>query len=251
MLQPKVLVFDIETSPMLAYVFGLKDQNIGLNQIKKDWYVLAWAAKWLGTSVSMIMYQDARGKAWGDDKALLKSVWKLLDEADIVITQNGEHFDSRKLNARFIKWGIRPPSPYKHLDTYKIAKQAAEFTSHKLEYVTEHLNKKYKKLSHKNFPGMTLWDQCLSGNIKAWNEMKEYNIHDVLSTEEFYNIIKPWTPQTKPHVHMVADITLECRFCGRAGKMQRRGIIISKQASYQRFQCIKCGAWAQGKKETH
>ena len=119
------------------------------------------------------MYRDQRNaKDILDDKAILKPLWKLLDEADIVITQNGKNFDSPKLNARFIMHGWAPPSPYKHLDTYQIVRQAAKFTSNKLEYLTEKLCTKYKKLEHAKYPGMVLWTECLAGNRAAWNEMR-------------------------------------------------------------------------------
>ena len=34
---PKVLVFDIETSPIISYVWGLWNNDVGLNQIHTDW----------------------------------------------------------------------------------------------------------------------------------------------------------------------------------------------------------------------
>lgn len=241
---PKVLVFDIETSPILAYVWGLGEQRIALNQIKRDWYVLAWAAKWLGAPVSTIQYQDTRGRAWGDDKDVLKGMWKLLDEADIVVTQNGKKFDSRKLNARFMLHKMPPPSPYRHLDTYKIADSAAEFTSHKLEYLTDKLCTKYKKLSHKKFPGMALWDQCVEDNRKAWDEMKRYNIHDVLSTEELYTKIRPWAPQSAPSVY---EDRGACRTCGKF-ELKKEGIHRTKLGHYQQWSCKNCNSWSKGDK---
>lgn len=234
----KVLVFDIETSPIQAYVWGLRDQNISLNQIVKDWKVLAWAAKWLGSPANSIQYMDTRKDS---EKAVLEGIWGLLNEADIVITQNGQNFDSRKLNARFIERGMKPPKPYRHLDTYKIAKAAAEFTSHKLEYLTEKLCTKYKKLSHKNFPGMSLWNECLKGNIKAWNEMKTYNIHDVLSTEELYMKLRGWTPLTAPAASLTG-----CVSCG-TGRLEKRGIDRTLKMAYQRLHCRHCGKWQREK----
>lgn len=92
---------------MLAYVWALKDQNIALNQLEADWYVIAWSAKWLGDPPSKIIYYDQRhAKNIEDDRAILRPLWKLLDEADIVITQNGKRFDSPRLNARFITHGM-------------------------------------------------------------------------------------------------------------------------------------------------
>lgn len=58
--------------------------------------------------------------------------------------------------------------------------------------MTDKFCKKYKKLKHKKFPGHELWKECLKGNKEAWNEMRKYNIHDVLATEELYNVLKQW-----------------------------------------------------------
>ncbi len=240
----KVLVIDIETSPLIAYVWGLKDQNVGLNQITKDSHVIAWAAKWLGSPASQVMYRDQRNaKHIEDDKALLKPLWKLLDEADIVITQNGQRFDGPRLNARFIMHGMNPPSPYKHLDTYQIVKRVAQFTSNKLEYLTQKLCVKYKKLSHSKFPGMTLWDQCLKGSLKAWNEMRRYNIHDVLATEELYMKIKAWAPDAMPKVYEGPG----CKICGHS-TLTSWGFYRKSKAVYKRFNCRNCGAWQIGEK---
>lgn len=249
MKDPKVLVFDIETSPILAHVWGLRDQNIALNQIHTDWSVIAFAAKWLNDSPKEVVYHDNRGQRNPrDDKRLLRHMWKLLDEADIVITQNGARFDGPKLNARFIMHGMKPPSPYKHLDTYQIVKRVAEFTSNKLEYLTDKLCTKYKKLSHKRFPGFSLWTECLDGNIAAWKEMQEYNVHDVLSTEELYLKIQAWAPATMPKPHAPSKLMLRCDTCGKSGFVQKAGVHRKKAGNYQRFHCMSCGVWTLGGK---
>ena len=41
-----------------------------------------------------------------DDTPLIKDLWKLFDEADILIAHNGDRFDRRKANSRFL--GGRP-----------------------------------------------------------------------------------------------------------------------------------------------
>jgi DNA polymerase elongation subunit (family B) len=189
----KVLIFDIETAPILAHVWGLFDQNVGLNQIQSDWHVLSWAAKWADDPSSKILYQDQRNaKDVTNDKKILESIRDLLDQADLVVTQNGIKFDSKKLNARFLFHDIKSPSSYRHRDTLRMAKKHFNLTSYKLEYMTDKFCKKYKKLKHKKFPGHELWKECLKGNKEAWKEMEKYNKHDVLATEELYNILKEW-----------------------------------------------------------
>jgi DNA polymerase elongation subunit (family B) len=242
MSQAKVLVFDIESSPLIVHAWGTRDQNIPLNMIKQDWAVIAWAAKWLGEPASKVIYRDQRSaKNVLDDKAILRVLWKLLDEADIVITQNGKNFDSPKLNARFIQHGMKPPSSYQHLDTYQIAKRVGKFTSNKLEYLTEKLCTKYKKLKHKKFPGFSLWDECLKGNKAAWDEMKKYNVHDVLSTEELYMKLRAWAPSTVPAIYSQDHGDLVCRTCG-GEQFRSHGTRIVNGHPYRRLQCKKCGA---------
>jgi DNA polymerase elongation subunit (family B) len=184
---PKVLVLDIETAPLLSYHWGLFDQNIPLNMMQRDWFVLSWTAKWLHED--KVMYKDQRtkkGKALANDKQLLKPLWKLMDEADIVLGQNSTAFDLKKLNAKFLENGLGVPSEYKKIDTYRLAKKHFSFTSCKLEYMSKKFNKKYKKQDHEEFSGFRLWDECLKGNLKAWKSMERYNNFDVLATEELF-----------------------------------------------------------------
>lgn len=242
--KPKVLLFDIETSPILGYVWDLWDQNVALNQIFRDWHVLSWSAKWLGDPPSKTMYMDQRNiKNIENDKNILKEIWKLLDEADVVITQNGKRFDVKKLNARFIKHNFKPPSSFKHIDTLSLAKKHFAFTSNKLEYLTNTLCRKYKKSSHKKFSGFTLWKECLKGNILAWQEMEKYNKYDVLSLEELYNILIPWS-NNSPNFNLYNDNIANVCKCG-SKKFERRGFSYTTIGKYQRFKCCSCGAWSR------
>lgn len=184
---PKVLILDIETAPMVGYLWGLFDQNIPLNMIKKDWFILSWTAKWLHEN--KVMYKDQRGKkdkALENDKALLVPLWKLIDEADIILGQNSNAFDLKKINSKFLEHNLGVPSPYKKIDTYVLAKKHFSLTSNKLEYMSKKFNTKYKKQDHEEFSGFKLWDECMKGNLKAWKCMEKYNNFDVLATEELF-----------------------------------------------------------------
>ncbi len=43
----KILIIDIETAPIRGWVWGIWNQNVSIDQIQSDWFVLTWAAKWL------------------------------------------------------------------------------------------------------------------------------------------------------------------------------------------------------------
>lgn len=242
---PRVLLVDVETAPILGHVWSLWEQNVALNQIEKDWHLLSWSAKWLGDPASKIMYQDQRkAKNIENDKPLLQDIWKLLDEADVIITQNGKKFDEKKLNARFILSGMAPPSPFKHIDTLEIAKKKFGFTSNKLEYMSGALCPKQKKLAHKAFPGHELWKECLAGNLAAWKEMEAYNKQDVIALEAVYNKFLPWHQPVNLNLYTDAE-TSACN-CGST-ESKRRGFSYTTGGKYQRYQCLGCGAWSRGK----
>lgn len=237
---PKVLIFDIETAPILGHVWGLWENNVALNQIVSDWHVLSWSAKWLHDGPDKVMYQDQRhAKNVEDDKEILKTIWNLLDEADVVITQNGISFDKKKINARFIINGFQPPSSYKHIDTKVIASRHFGFTSNKLEYMTDKLNVKYKKLKHNKFPGHEMWKECLKGNIEAWKEMEEYNTYDVLALEELYYKLIPWDNSINFNLYH-DDEDHVCK-CGSTTFI-KNGFYYTSAGKYQKHKCKTCGA---------
>lgn len=245
---PKILTLDIETAPLQSYHWGLWDQNIGLNMIGTDWSILSYSAKWLHEQ--RVMYRDTfNQRDQRKDLALLKTVRNLLNEADIVVGQNVQKFDLKKMNARFIMNGIAPPSPVRVIDTMKVAKRHFGFTSNKLEYMTGKLCKQYKKLKHGKFPGFELWAEFLKRNPEARREMEEYNRHDVLSTEELYLIMRPWIAG-HPNVNLYSNapiLSLGCPNCGSAN-LRKKGFRFTQLGKYQRYVCKDCGHWPHGRK---
>jgi DNA polymerase elongation subunit (family B) len=236
----KVLIFDIETAPILAHVWGLWENNVGLSQMIADWHVLSWSAKWLDAPDAETMYMDQRfSKKVEDDKAILEEIWDLLDEADVVITQNGKSFDQRKLNARFLSNKLGPPSSFKHIDTKLLAQKHFNLPSYKLEYMTEKFCVKYKKLKHKEFPGHDMWRECLIGNLKAWDEMEIYNKHDVLALEELYNVFAPW--ETSINFNLYHDREEHICKCGSKDHI-KNGFYYTNMGKFQKFRCKVCNA---------
>lgn len=230
---PKILFIDIETSPIIAHVWRLFDQNVGLNQIEMDWSILSFCAKWKGEDE--IIYMDTRHQDdINDDTTLLDSLWRLLNEADFVVGQNSKRFDVKKINARFVLNGLPKPSTFRQIDTLEIAKRQFGFTSNKLEYMTDKLCTVYKKLKHGKFPGHLLWAECMKGNMEAWDEMEEYNVNDVLSLEELYDILSSWDdklPNFDVYVDGILDMT----------EWEKDGFHYSNLGKFQKYRNIRTG----------
>jgi uncharacterized protein YprB with RNaseH-like and TPR domain len=234
----KVLVLDIETAPLEVFCWGLFDQNIGLEMIKQDWSVLSWSAKWVGSD--KVMYMDTSAKKdVRDDRDIVAAIWKLLDEADITLTQNGVRFDIKKLNTKFLDYGFPPPSSFRNIDTLQISKKYFAQTSNKLEYLTKKYCKKFKKSGHKKFPGFSLWKECMAGNAEAWKEMAEYNKIDVLSLEELYlDYLRVWDKTINFSVFTEGNV-FQCS-CGSM-EFKPSGFKFTNAGKFQRVKCRSCG----------
>ena len=184
---PKILLFDVETSFYHFVGWGTYKQYIQHYQITEHQYIISWAAKWLyddNVQSDVVTSEESKNR---DDKRILKSIWKLLDEADIVIGHNGDRFDIRKLRWRFISEDMQPPSPFRIIDTLKIARREFFAPSYKQDFLT-----KYFHLQNKIETNFQLWKDCEAGIPEKLEEMVEYNRHDVMGLEELYLKIRPY-----------------------------------------------------------
>lgn len=241
---PKILFLDIETLPLESYTWGTFDQNVSLDQIKTEWSILSYAAKY--KDEKRIYYNSTGGHGRGNvrrDNKLLRELWTLLDSADIVVAQNGKRFDIKKINARMLMAGIRPYSPVRVVDTMLAARAAAAFTSNKLAWLSQYLTDSPKS-QHKLFPGFELWLECMADNPKAFKELKLYNIQDIVSLEKLYIRLLPWI-QGHPNMGVYSEVAC-CPNCG-SKNVQRRGYAVLQQGKYHRIHCQDCGKWSREK----
>lgn len=231
-MKPRILILDIETSLMELYGFGIRDQYISADQIKKDWEIISFAAKWLDEKKITQMDQSKY-----TNKELLQGLEKLINEAHIIVGHNAKKFDVKRINAKFAEYNIEPPKSFQQVDTYVQSKKHFNFSSHTLEYLLEKLNSPIRKLKHKKFPGKSLWIECDKGNRKAFKEMAVYNIYDVLGTEWLYKKIAPWGVGINFN-SFYGDLNAHCS-CGSI-EFYKNGNHYGKSGSYQRYACKKC-----------
>lgn len=232
----KILALDCETAPNTALVWGTNKQFVPVKHLVDSGYTLCWSAKWLGGRgiKSASVYRD------GEEK-MMEEIWYLLDDADAVVHYNGKKFDIPTLNKEFLRLGWSPPSPYKQIDLYTVARRNFRLPSYKLEYVAQLLGVG-SKISHK---GIDLWIECMNGEEKAWLEMERYNNRDTRLLEKVYRKMLPWI-NNHPNYALYTDPSRPmCPKCG--GTVQKRGLQPTTTMVYQRFVCTKCGAWGRSK----
>ncbi len=237
----KVLLLDMETSPLLAHVWRLFKENVGVGQIREHTQVLSYAARFLDSKE--VIYEDARGGR--SDLSLVANLCSLLSKTDFVVAHNGERFDLKQIRGRAVVNGLDPFPPVKVIDTLKIAKNEFAFPSNSLAYLAKILGCE-EKGEHKKFPGFKLWEEVLKDNIEAWEEMKEYNIQDIDTLEEVYYKLRPWATQ-HPNLAVFQEASLPtCPKCGGV-HVQKRGLAYTNVAVYQRYFCNDCRGWSRSR----
>lgn len=236
----KVLIVDIETSPLRAYVWSRWNQNIYLDQTISEWFMLCWSAKWLGDSNT---YSDKLTKEEvlkEDDKRITIKLWKLLDEADIVVAHNGDKFDIPKMNSRFILNGLFPTSPYKQIDTKKIASKQFGFSSNKLDALAT-----YFGIENKDDTDFELWVKCLSGDEEALDYMEKYNIKDVIILEKVFLKLLPWIPSF-PNMGIYMHEENVCSHCG-SKHIKEDSFFYTNSNKFKTYRCNDCGGFSRSR----
>lgn len=243
---PKVLVFDIETAPMTAYVWKRWKENISLDQTISEWFMLAWSAKWLYSTEIMGDVLTPAEALLQDDTRIVKHLWELVDEADIVIAFNGLNFDVPRMNTRFLACGLQPPKPYIVIDPMKTLKSRFGLSSNKLDLLAMLFGIETKL--HTDFD---LWKRCMMGDAEALEYMLKYNNKDVDILEEVYLRLRPWIV-SHPNIANLVEKDV-CPFCGteEEGILLEGAYYYTGVNSYQLYRCPDCGAVYRSRKATH
>jgi hypothetical protein len=235
-MQPKVLLLDTETSPLTVYTFEIRKTFIPHTNIIDDTFLLCWSAKWLFDSQMMsdvLTPEEARDK---NDNRIVNSIWKLLEQADVIIAHNAKKFDLPYLDYRFVMNGLKPPSPYQTIDTLEKSKKHFRFSSNRLDYLGMLIRNKGKIKTD-----IDLWKGCLEGNQESLDNMLKYNKEDVCLLEDVYMFIRPFI-----HSHPNMAIYQEskepsCPTCGSVD-ITDCGHYTTMVNRYKAFRCNACGS---------
>lgn len=239
---PSILILDIETAPSMAFVWRYWKENINIDQVVSDWFILSWSAKWLDNDNVMGDVLTPVEAINQDDKRIMESIYNLLNKADIVIAHNGKKFDLPKMKLRFLKHGFPPPAPYQLIDTLDVWKREFGSASNKLDY----LNGVVLELPRKvETGGFQLWADCYSGDRKALATMLEYNMNDVEILEQNYLAIRGWI-HSHPNLSLYTSKTC-CPNCGSDDYVKTKDHYFTSVSKFEAYRCNNCGAPFRGR----
>lgn len=231
----RLLTLDVETAPAQVAVWDLKADYINYGNILKPRRIICLAYRWYGDSETMFLSEWTTGR-----EEMIQQAWHLADEADGIISFNGQAYDMPMLNTEFVLAGLGPPSPYANIDLMKTAKRQFRMMSNSLDYLTGQLGVGRKGDSG----GMKTWLAIENGDERARERCRQYNEMDVEITELLYRKLLPWIPQHPSRG--IVDAAQGCPVCD--GPLRPRGYAYTRTARYRRYVCGECGKWCRSTK---
>lgn len=237
----KVLLYDLETAPILAYGWSPGDQWIPSERLIHSSFVLAWSAKWRGQKKvysGVLTGAEARDQ---DDTRIIGDLAALIREADFVVAHNGDKFDLPMFNGRLLALGLEPMGPKRTIDTLKLARKNFRLPYNKLDWLGEYLG-----LGRKLPTNFALWRDCYHGDEKALGRMSRYNRQDVVLLESVFERMLPYV-KGLPRLVDATDVgESACPHCASTN-LQRRGRAHTNAGSYHRWHCKDCGLYSRNR----
>ena len=231
----RTLLYDLEVSPMLAWAYG-PSYETRLLKIEQYQKIMSISWRWLGDKKIQHMSLKNHEQIEIDTK-----IRDLLDEADIAVAHNGKRFDDRISRGAFLVAGLKPPSPFKNVDTKIMAKQIGMFPSNSLNDLCEMFG--FGTKTKETYAD--LWYEAfVHHDNKSWNKMRIYNDQDVALLTVLYEKLLPYF-NTHPNVANIAGKIDACPKCGGT-RLHSRGVRKTNASTFRRYQCQDCGGRCTG-----
>lgn len=187
-----ILYWDLETSLMEAWVFGIWNVNVGGNRIKKHSHLLSnsWAFNDEPPQGIRLTPEQVRD---GDDLMVVVDTIKAIEKADLIVTFNGRKFDEKVLNTRALHHGLPSIRYPKHIDLMQEVKKKFRFPSNSMQNISMYLGLEGKLATS----GSRLWERCAEWYYpeecdKALEEMLVYGLRDIDSTRDLHKRLQGW-----------------------------------------------------------
>lgn len=243
MREPKILIYDIETSPILAYIWR-PGYNISVShdQIKEGQQtdIICICYKWHGQKK---VYSLDWGVNAQNSQAMIDKFTKIVESADVVLAHNGDKFDLKHINTQRVLQGKNPINWPTSEDTLKMVKKHFNFASNRLDYLAKtFLGAGKDKMSFQD------WIDIVEHKCsKAMTKMIKYCKRDVELLDQVFSKIKPHVILKASRSLICHDTKDGCPNCGHL-KSVKNGRKYLKAGVYQTHRCLKCASVFKGKK---
>ena len=176
----------------------------------------------------------------GGYDGFMRAVWEVFDRADLIIGHNADRFDARHLMGGWAEMGLPAPSPYKVVDTLKIARGTFAYESNTLDALNKRLGIDAKTDKY----NAQIAKDAVNGDIPSQRILEEYNRGDIVASEALFDRLRPYA-RNIPHLGMWTDDALACPSCGHTMTATGKTVHANVQR-YEHLTCPNCGSHARG-----
>ena len=176
----------------------------------------------------------------GGYDGFMRRVWDVFNDADLIIGHNADRFDARHLTGGWAEMGLPAPSPYKVVDTLKIARGTFAYESNTLDALNRRLGIDAKTDKY----DARIARAAVNGDKEAQARIEGYNRGDIIASEALFDRLRPYAKGI-PHLGMWTDDEMACPSCGSTMTATGKTVHANVQR-YEHLTCPNCGAHARG-----
>ncbi len=239
----RVLFYDIETSPLQAWIWSCGKQYIGHKNLTKDYN------KYGIICITYCWNDDKPAKCidWGyheqDTGRVIQQFDEIIKQSDFTIGKNSDRFDTKMINAARMLNGL-PGLPNWTKYTDDLERQMRRYfrmPSQSLDYISSQLG-----LGGKIKMEMQDWIDIVEKNDngeKSLAKMIKYGKKDVIDTRALWFKLAEHFDSKWNQAAYVGERVCKHMDCGSAN-LKKNGTRLSGKIRYQEFFCLDCGRYA-------
>jgi len=245
MTKAKILFYDIETSPLQAWVWGTGEQYVGHKNLVKGhrrWGIICVTYCWNDN-------KPAQCIDWGyeeqDTTKVVREFDEIIKNADFTIGKNSDRFDTKMLNAARMFGGL-PGMPEWTKYTDDLEKQMRRYfrmPSQSLDYISHELG-----LGGKIKMEMQDWIDIVEKNEngqKSLNKMIKYGKKDVIDTRTlWFKLSEHFDSKWNQAKFQEDSIACKHMDCGSLNLAPRGSERYTSTTKYQEWRCLDCNRYA-------
>ena len=235
----RILIADIERiQGVVEHKFwdlgDMKNRRFRPDEIVRYPRTICWSAAWYDQPKKVM-----HGAEWeiGGAEAMLRAIWDLYDEADIVVGHNLARFDSKHLKGAWLEMGLPSPRPWQTVDTLSIARREFGFESNTLDALCKRLGVASKTDAY----DPKVAEAAVAGDEDAQRRLLDYNVGDIHATRELYDRLRPYI-KGHPHLGLGTGDERACPNCGGTKFTKIDTDVRTIQTKYAAMRCSNCQA---------
>lgn len=210
-------------------------------RIPHDWVTepprtICFAYRWYGED-EIHTYAEWDKGGWAK---MHRQAWKVYDQAQIVVGHYLPKFDTPKLRNGWLRLGLPDPSPWKEVDTWRVALRLG-FEYNGLDALCKELGIPAKTDHYDPLVARAAVD----GDREAQARIVAYNAGDVEANTWLLDRFRGHIPGHPHDVDGTINDRPVCNQCW-SDNLDRDGIVLARQIAYVNYRCGDCGASVRG-----